>query len=441
MVLVLSNLMAEHDRSLESGHPSKALAPLRIVQIHGADSGGGAEYVASMLHRQFLEQGHDAWLLVGSKRSDNNCERTISTPRTPLYRGELGLRAVLQKYLGLQGFASPTLSGENWPLPFSPDAILVHSIHGASNFFRTEDLIWLAKRARTFVYLHDQWYMTGHCAYSLGCERWKIGCGSCPDLSIYPALQRDGTARNWRRKRRLFSTAEIVVGSPARWTLDLARQSPVLSRSDQYWIPNGIDRHVFHENGRAESRQRLQISSDAKVVLFLAQQGSKSPFKDFETLAEAFRIIRQKGIPVQLVTVGGEPSAETRISLPDDVRYFPYTNDREEIADFYRAADIFCHSTKADVFPLTIIESLACGTPVVGTDVGGVRELVIPGRTGWLTPLGDARTLAQALLEALGDSENLKSLAEKAVVFASEFTIQRQAAQFIELFRRHVTEK
>jgi glycosyltransferase involved in cell wall biosynthesis len=414
---------------------------LKIVQIHSGDSGGGAELMARMLHEEFRNKGHDAWFLVGTKQLSVDPERTILTPRSPSFKGELRMRLWVERALGLQYFAAPSLAGKNWPLSFLPDIVLIHSLHGANSYFRTEDISWLARKAPTYIYLQDQWIMTGHCAYSLSCDRWKIGCGKCPDLGIYPAIQKDGTRANWRRKKRTLLKSDVVLGSPAKWILDLARVSEITSHLPQFHIPNAFDPNTFHSSGRAASRAKLGLQPSEKVILFLAQQGTKSTFKDFHSLATAFQHLQQLGEKFKLVTVGDQPDAETRAALPHDVIYFPYTTDRARIADYYRSADIFCHSTKADVLPLTILESLACGTPVIGTNVGGVPEIVIPGRTGWLVPLADPVALSNAIREAFSDENELTRLQAECVTFAKEFTISKQADRFLEMFASRQPER
>lgn len=391
--------------------------------------------MARMLHESFLSHGHDAWLLVGSKGLNVDPDRTLLTPRKPRYRGELGLRRIPEKLLGLQYFASPSLAGKSWPLQFKPDVLLIHSMHGSEGYFRLEDLKWLSMQCPTFLFLHDQWLMTGHCAYTLGCELWRTGCPKCPDISIYPAVSRDGCRYNWQRKRKVLRSNRLQIGAPARWLLDLARESPILRDLDQFYIPNAFDPRFFYPGDRDAARNSLGIPDHTNVILFLAQGGSRSPFKDFRTLAAAFAKLRGKGFPFRLITVGGRPDPETRSALPEDVTYFDYSTDRSRIADFYRAADVFCLSTRAEVLPLTILESLACGTPVVATDVGGVSEVVIPGKTGWLVPPADADVLANTLMEALSNSESLRHLRQSVIDFSGEFVIGKTTARFLELFR------
>lgn len=78
------------------------------------------------------------------------------------------------------------------------DILHLHNLHGG--YFDLRQLPRLSQTLPTFITLHDTWLLSGHCAYSNGCQRWQIGCGHCPDLTLYPATPRDATAQNWQRK-------------------------------------------------------------------------------------------------------------------------------------------------------------------------------------------------------------------------------------------------
>jgi len=73
--------------------------------------------------------------------------------------------------------------------------------------------------------LHDAWLLAGHYAHSFDCNYWKIGCGSCPDLSIYPVIRRDATAYNWQRKAEIYRTSRLYAFTPSQWLMDWVNQS------------------------------------------------------------------------------------------------------------------------------------------------------------------------------------------------------------------------
>jgi glycosyltransferase involved in cell wall biosynthesis len=109
----------------------------------------------------------------------------------------------------------------------------------------------------------------------------------------------------------------------------------------------------------------------------------------------------------------------------------PFQSDPAVVADYYRAADVFVHTARAEAFGKTATESMACGTPVVATAVGGLCDQILPGETGFLAPVGDAGAHAQAVLRLLDDDALHASCREAAARRGAEFGLQRQAAAFL----------
>ena len=88
-----------------------------------------------------------------------------------------------------------------------------------------------------------------------------------------------------------------------------------------------------------------------------------------------------------------------------EIRFVPYQKNLKTVARFYPAADLYTHPARADTFPNTVLEALACGTPVVASAVGGIPEQVVEGQTGFLVPVGDAPAMAGRVLDLLADEE------------------------------------
>lgn len=84
-----------------------------------------------------------------------------------------------------------------------------------------------------------------------------------------------------------------------------------------------------------------------------------------------------------------------------EVTFVPYEDDETRVARYYQVADIHVHAARADTFPNTVLDALTCGTPVVAMAIGGIPEQVVDGRTGFLTPAGDARSMAKRVGEPL----------------------------------------
>jgi hypothetical protein len=118
------------------------------------------------------------------------------------------------------------------------DIVHCYNLHGG--YFDLRILPALSRRQPVILDLRDAWLLSGHCAHSLGCDRWRSGCGDCPDLGLYPSLPRDGTAFNWRRKQQIFSNSDVFVVTPSQWMLQKVRESML--------APNVRDARQSHRN-------------------------------------------------------------------------------------------------------------------------------------------------------------------------------------------------
>lgn len=411
---------------------------MNILQVNTYDIAGGAEKIAWDLFSSYRALGHQSWLAVGTKKSqDQNLLRIPNRNKEITQFIQKSIRKfphakylnnkieyltnpiqTLANIIGHEHFGYPgTRDLLNLP-PESPDILHCHNLH--KNYFDLCALSDLSHQVPTVLTLHDAWLLSGHCAHSFDCERWKTGCGNCPDLSIYPAIRRDATAYNWQRKAEIYRKSRLYVVTPCQWLMDKVNQSmlkPGIVASKV--IPNGVDMNVFHPAEQIEARKELSLPADAKILLFAANGIRKNPWKDYKTLQFALAEIAKTGAKVLCIALGEEAPPEQVSDV--EIRFVPYQQNPTKVALFYQAADLYVHPTRADTFPTTILESLACSTPVVASAVGGIPEQVVEGKTGFLVPVGDARTMAARILHLLKDED----LREEMRSQAAEDTVRR----------------
>ncbi|MDP2529743.1 MAG: glycosyltransferase [Candidatus Palauibacterales bacterium] len=447
-------------------------ADLKILHVNTHDTRGGAAQAAWRLHRAYAARGITSWMAVKRKGSDdpgvfeipNEQNRPWPARVLRAIAGRMGTSSPLARATArtLRRVAEPARFRDirrgvedfhfpgSWKLfdllPESPDLVHCHNLHGG--YFDLRALSMIAERAPVVLFLHDAWLLSGHCAYSFGCERWKTGCGECPDLTIHPAVQADATDYNWRRKRDIFSKASLHVATPSRWLMDRVEASMLAPAvRGARVIPLGIDLSVFHPGDTRRARMHLGVPRDARVVLLAADGIRANSRKDFATaraaVAEAAERLAGSGGELVLLALG-ESSDPVRIGNAT-VRFVPFQDDPSIVAEHYRAADLYLHTAREDNFPCTVLEALACGTPVVATAVGGVPEQVrsltaVPGiaaveeetATGMLVPPGDPDALSAAIVRLLADGPLRTRLAENAAREArSRFDVERYADDFV----------
>jgi glycosyltransferase involved in cell wall biosynthesis len=213
---------------------------------------------------------------------------------------------------------------------------------------------------------------------------------------------------------RIVAEADRVIAECPQDEVDLVR----LYGADPRRIslaPCGYDPEEFPWQDQAAARRSLGIDPDEHVVL---QLGRLVPRKGVDNVIEAVgRLRRTHGISARLLIVGGserraDPARDPEIKRLADVARaagvsdrvtFVGRRDRSELAAYYGAADVFVSTPWYEPFGITPLEAMACGTPVIGSDVGGLRYTIRDGETGFLVPPRDPDVLAHRLARVLCD--------------------------------------
>ena len=461
---------------LESQKTSKESGRVRILLVSTADIGGGAEISAWNLFHKYRGAGYYSQMAVGSrytddpdvllipKDSDRNAwarfwisASKFIEPLEGRVRGTSRARN-LCRWIGEPGRSLAVARGyEDFDYPGTWKLLeycrgfdLVHCFNLHPDYFDLRILPRLSNQLPVLLDLRDAWLLSGHCAHSFDCERWSIGCGQCPDLNIYPSIRRDGSAFNWQRKKNIFSTTRLYVATPSQWLMNKIRKSmldPGIIESRI--IPTGIDLSVFHPSERAAVRAKLDISQNAKVLLFAGNEIRRNMFKDYPTMLAAVRLLAERKHDQPLLFIAlGENALEEQIGNVQ-MRFVAHMRNPKDVAAYYQAADIYVHAAAADTFPRTVLEALACGTPVVATGVGGIPEQIKSlwndssfdgtGATGIVVPPGDAQAMAISIEKLLTNDLLTKVLSRNATIDARlRFDLAKQANCYLDWYEQMV---
>jgi glycosyltransferase involved in cell wall biosynthesis len=248
--------------------------------------------------------------------------------------------------------------------------------------------------------LRDMNIFTGGCHYDEGCGRFTERCGACPQLGS--TREEDLSRRVWKRKRDVFENLgerRLHIVTPSRWMAGEVRRSSLLGdRFAVSVIPNGVNTDEFAPRDRAAARAVLGIPQESRVVLFVAYSVAPRR-KGFALLSEALRGLTE--LPdLFLLSVG---SGMLPRDFPVPQLHLGNVTQNRFLSMAYSAADVYVIPSLQDNLPSTVLEAMACGTPVAGFDTGGVGEMVQPGRTGALSPVGDVSALAESIERLLND--------------------------------------
>ncbi|MDD4972258.1 MAG: glycosyltransferase family 4 protein [Paludibacter sp.] len=194
-----------------------------------------------------------------------------------------------------------------------------------------------------------------------------------------------------------------------------------LGAKDSRVILNGIDQEMFKKT-QTDLRSRLGIQEDALILSFVGRMIYAKGVQDLITVMSE---LKKNEFQMRLLIAGNGNYLEElkRITLQkecNDVILFLGELNRMQVVDLLSASDIFINPSYSEGLPTSVLEASAIGLPILATDVGGTREIVIHGKTGFLFPAGDTQRLKERLLELVGDSELRRNLGEAAMAFVKE---------------------
>jgi len=415
---------------------------VKIVHASTFDTHGGAARSADRLHQGLRALGEDSTMFVRLAYGDDPGVVEMRSSRHILDR----LRRRIRKERIARDFQSYRSTRPPGLEPFHDSRSItwfdflrdlpecdILNLHWVANSFLDYESFFSKVPASTRIVwtLHDMNAFTGGCHYDGGCGRFTECCGRCPQLgSNDPG---DLSKRIWQRKEKAFSqldSSRLQFVTPSRWLGDELGRSSLAGRFPRSVIPYGLDLNDFAPRDRAACRDILGLPLDAKVLLFVAD-GLDNERKGFALLTAALAAL-PRDVPFAILSVGRN-KPDVAIDVP--WIHVGSINDDRHMSVIYSAADVFIIPSLEDNLPNTVLEAMACGTPVLGSAVGGIPDMVRPGVTGMLVPPKDAAALASAIVQLLGDSEQLREMRLNCRRIAlEEYPLDLQARRYSRLY-------
>jgi glycosyltransferase involved in cell wall biosynthesis len=321
------------------------------------------------------------------------------------------------------------------PLVKEADIIHLHwinqgyiSLKGLKKLFDTgKPIVWTQ---------HDMWSFTGGCHYAGTCLEFLEKCSFCTFLK--KPSKNDLSARQFVIKKRLYRNVLIHPVACSKWLRASSSESSLFRDKEVSSIPNPIDTELFKPMDKTECRKDLSLPTDKKLLLFGAanvsdlRKGARYLFEALDILIESFPVFKEN---VEIV-VFGKISQGSMDSLPVTIHRMNFISDVSDIVKLYNASDIFVLPSLQDNLPNTVMESMACGTPVVGFRIGGVPEMIEHKYSGFLAEGRNALSLATGIYETLFllDIEEISRNARQKVL--NEYTGDVVAKQYVELYEK-----
>jgi glycosyltransferase involved in cell wall biosynthesis len=281
---------------------------------------------------------------------------------------------------------------------------------------------------------HDMWPFTGGCYHNRNCDNYLSGCGNCQYLKKPGNI--DLSYRKFQTKSEIYRKSNgLCFVTPSAWLADQAALSPIVGSNRIAVIPNGIDTKQFSPGNIAALREKYGISLDERILLFAAANLS-NPYKGFTEFNEMLDALKQMDIENIRIVMVGENKTGAAFSQAWPIQETGYVSSPDIMADWYRIADFYVTTSLEENLPTTIMESLACGTPVAAFGVGGIPEMIIDGKTGVIASLKNSVELAVKIKDWLmalkSDGDKQRQICRDIAV--DNWDSARVGQQYLELY-------
>lgn len=414
---------------------------MKVVHLVGGSLSGGAARGAYWLHRALRELGVDSRIVMAISEGSAD-EHVYGRPRTPLNRITRTLLRQLdqapsrlyrrrEQRIFSTGFFGHDLSKHVAVV----DADIVH-LHWVNGGFLQFSSLRSIKKPVVWT-LRDMWPMTGGCHYAMDCTNYVSGCGSCPQLRSKGRydLSRLVLARKSKNLPR-----DLTLVGISEWMSACARNSSIFDGKRIETIHNGIDTADFFPLEKSFARRALSLPEDRKIIL-VGAQNLEDFYKGFSIFIEAVNLLDpQKYIVLMFGAISA--AATSKLNVPS--RSVGFLSDVISLRLAYSAADVFVAPSLLEAFGKTLVEAMACGTPVVSFDSAGPRDIVNHRVNGFRATPYSPESLAQGISWVCGESgDRLSILARESANsrFSSSISALSYQSLYIDLLKKGCREQ
>ena len=379
---------------------------MRVLHINTFDIAGGAARAVNWLHTGLLEQNIDSSMLV---QQASGKKKSIHAKQGRLELALKDIRWILD-YLPLMLYRHRTTT--HWSTGWFPNRIhktvqaidpdIIHLHWVCRGFLSIREIEKLCRLKRPILWtLHDSWPFTGGCHVPSSCLKYTTGCGACPQL--HSKTVRDLSRFTFNQKNRRWNRHEMTIVTPSNWLADCARNSALFADKRIEVIPNGIDTAIYTYTSKETAREALHLPQNRKKkILCGAVNAHGDPNKGFNLLYQAIDQLGQSGWKDKIeLIIFGESESMADHSLPVATHFLGHLHDDVTLRLAYSAADVFVIPSLQENLPNSILESLACGTPVVAFDACGIPDIIKHEHNGYLAKPFEVEDLAQGIVQVL----------------------------------------
>ncbi|MBL1431938.1 MAG: glycosyltransferase [Gammaproteobacteria bacterium] len=410
---------------------------MKVLHVNVSDKKGGAAIAAYRLNDSLRRAGIDSSMLVCNKVTTDS---SVMDPGFAFEKALVKIAAYVDRLpmrfskvddtfrASLSYISSPFFSRKINLI--NPDIVNLHWV--CDGVLRPE---FLPKINAPIVWtMHDAWPFCGTENYVFDSKRYVEGYHQHNRLLCATGFDFDRWL--YRRKQRAYAKINnITFVSPSQWLLREAKKSVLLKKKAVICIPNGLDTNVFRPINKQIAKKILGLPPDKNIVLFGADGGASDRRKGFDLLSGALEHLNDSidSNSLLLTMYGGEAPAARLAGYP--CHSYGRLSDDIALVLALSAADVFVIPSLVDNLPNTVLEALACGTAVVGFNIGGMPDMVSHKENGYLASPYDVRDLCEGILYILANTKNNDFGASARKTVLDSYTLSTQAKVYADLYR------
>ena len=398
---------------------------MRICIISENKFDCGASIAAFRLAERLAELGHEVYYiynfhdLPSSIKSDKI--NFIRVNLSPVISFLLKLLFFVPRYQFKHRLFLNYIQTKKIIKKISPDVL---NFHNVARMLGRDFVVSLSLKYPSIWTMHDCWAVKNY--------HYSYLNSSGKDIATY-SLPKDYISENTISKM-LLSTSNIQFVVPSKWLFDITYEIINTHKKKVHLIPNIIPESIFRPEEQFECREYLDLSYNKIYGLFVANNIENNR-KNINVLLEAVR--KTQDLPIEWIALG---DCHPEISkLHPHIKFYGKILSPAILQKFYSAADFFVISSIVDNLPNTVLESLFCGTPVIGANSGGIPEMVVPGKTGWLFDPYSSDQLASLIRQIFKQKDLLALTTEKCRNWMLKYFMPEiQVKRYIDIFHESI---
>ena len=381
---------------------------MRILQVNVVFPHGSTGKIVKDIHTQLIQNNHESIICYG--RGEVITEPNVYKIAPEFIMKIQSLRAKLTGYAYAGSYIS-TYRLINIIKRVKPDIVHIQCPNGYMvNIFKLLDFL-KKNNIATVLTLHAEFMYTAGCSHSLDCNKWKTGCGNCPQKGTgLPASKIfDRSAEQWILMRKAFENFNrIIITSVSPWLYQRSNQSPFFRNITQRVVLNGLDTTIFRPTDSYEIRKSLNIKSE-RIILHVTPN-FKDSLKGGEYILKLADRLIDENVKIIILGFNGDKN-----QLPSNIIPISHVKNQVQLSQYYSMSDVVVLTSKRETFSMICAESLCCGTPVVGFKSGGPESIALNKYTEFVQ-FGNMEELVKVTLTWIHKKNEIeKELSEKAI--------------------------